>query len=76
MPLRYPLQTVALGSYWTSDLTKGNWISPIESNCDTNNSKQCHVDPYEGCVIDSIVKGSSDMLQESESASGLEHSAG
>jgi hypothetical protein len=42
-------------------------------------SKKSHVHPYEGCVVDSGIKGSSDVntcSRLSESAGGLEHSAG
>ncbi len=42
-------------------------------------SKQSHVDPYEGCVVDSVIEGSSDVTtcsRLSESASGLEPFAG
>jgi hypothetical protein len=48
----------------------------------SNESKQSHVDPYEGNVADSGVKGSSDVttcsrLSESvRSAGALDHSAG
>ena len=44
-----------------------------------NKSKQSHVDPYEGYVVDSVIKGSSDVTtcsRLSESAGALEHSAG
>jgi hypothetical protein len=43
----------------------------------SNESKQSHVDPYEGYVVDSGIKGSSDVTtctRLSESAGGLEHS--
>ena len=45
----------------------------------SNESKQSHVDPYEGYVVDSGIKGSSDVTtcsRLSESAGALEHSAG
>ena len=46
----------------------------------SNESKQSHVDPYEGRVVDSGIKGTSDVVTTcsrlSESADGLEHSAG
>jgi hypothetical protein len=42
-------------------------------------SEQSHVDPYEGRVADSVIKGASDVttcFRLSESAGGLERSAG
>jgi hypothetical protein len=34
-----------------------------------NKSKQSHVDPYEGCVIHSVIKGASDVATCSRSPS-------
>jgi hypothetical protein len=44
----------------------------------SNENKQSHVDPYEGYVVNSGIKGSSDVTtcsRLSESFGGLEHSA-